>query len=301
MKSKNREKKQYFIKERYKIKEIRYALLFLAPSLIGVSIFVFIPFLDVIRRSFFDTLCNQFKGFGNYMSVLSNDAFVLAVKNTLCFCLVCIPVMLVLSLLVSLMLQRITVFSKLFKTMFLLPMAIPVASVVVLWKVLFYDQGVINSLLVQFGLDQVNWMNSGASFFMLVISYTWKNMGYFMILWLAGLSIIPSSIYEAAALDGAGRMQIFRYITLPNLRGTLVMNLILAFVNSFKVFREAYLVAGEYPEEHIYLLQHLFNNWFSQLDMEKMTAGAVLVTVVVSAFIIIVFRLERRGEADDSE
>ncbi len=292
---KNKNKSSNVSKVPYKAREIRYALLFLAPSLVGVSTFVFIPFLDVIRRSFLDTLGNQYKGLDNYISVLGNDAFHLAIKNTFCFCLVCIPSMLLLSLLVSLMLQRITLCNNLFKTLFLIPMVIPVASVVVLWKVLFFDNGVINNLLVQLGVNPIHWMDSGASFTMLVISYTWKNMGYFMILWLAGLSAIPTGIYEAASLDGAGRMQTFRYITLPNLKSTIAMNLILALVNSFKVFREAYLVAGDYPEDHIYLLQHLFNNWFSQLDMEKMTAAAVIVTMVVTTFIIVVFKFERRG------
>lgn len=272
------------------------AFFFLAPSVIGVMVFVVVPFLDVFRRSFLNAMGTKWKGLSNYTKVIHNDAFLLAVKNTVLFCLCCIPILLLVSLLFSVLIMGMKHLQNICKTLFLLPMAVPVASVVVLWKMLFYDNGIINHLLAHFSINTVSWMDSGASFWMLVISYIWKNIGYFMVLWIAGLSMISNDIYEAAALDGAGSFKKFRFITLPNLTGTIVMNIILAFVNSFKVFREAYLVAGNYPDEHIYLLQHLFNNWFSQLDMEKMSSAAVLVTLVMSAFIIIVLELEHRKE-----
>ena len=97
-----------------------------------------------------------------------------------------------------------------------------------------------------------------------------------MLLWLAGLETIPRPLYEAAAVDGATPFQTFVFITLPNLLPTVVLTTILSLVNSFKVFREAYLVAGNYPQESIYLLQHLFNNWFLSLDIGKLSAAAVL-------------------------
>ena len=113
-------------------------------------------------------------------------------------------------------------------------------------------------------------------------------MGYDMILWLTGLNDIPVSLYEAADIDGAGAFAKFRRITLPMLVPTMLMIGVLSFINSFKVFREAYLVAGDYPDNSIYMLQHVFNNWFTKLDIQKMSAGAVMMSVVVSILMILV-------------
>ena len=116
-------------------------------------------------------------------------------------------------------------------------------------------------------------MGSSAAFWVLIFTYLWRNNGYDMLLWLAGLETIPRPLYEAAAVDGATPFQTFVFITLPNLLPTVVLTTILSLVNSFKVFREAYLVAGNYPQESIYLLQHLFNNWFLSLDIGKLSTG----------------------------
>ena len=133
-------------------------------------------------------------------------------------------------------------------------------------------------------------MNSDASFWVLVFSYIWKNLGYDVILWLAGLLGIPDDIYEAAGVDGAGEWKCFLHITLPNIRPVAFTIIILSFLNSFKVFREAYLVAGNYPQEKIYLLQHVFNNWFSELSVDKMAAGSVLLCLVITVFVLILQR-----------
>ena len=134
-------------------------------------------------------------------------------------------------------------------------------------------------------------MNTGASFAVLVFSYIWKNLGYTMILWLAGLASVPQSVYEAAEMDGAKKSVQFFKITLPLIRPMIFTIVILSFLNSFKVFREAYLVAGNYPQEDIYLLQHLFNNWFLSLSVDKMAAASVLLAGVIGGFVLILQRL----------
>lgn len=106
------------------------------------------------------------------------------------------------------------------------------------------------------------------------------------ILWTAGLEAIPVDQYEAARVDGAGTWQQFWHITWPELQPTLALTLILSLLNAFKVFREAYLVAGRYPQQSIYLLQHLFNNWFLSLDLPRLAAAAVLVALVLLVVIL---------------
>lgn len=268
--------------------------LFVLPSLFGVLGFYLIPFGDVARRSFLNAVGNEFAGLENYRQVLGNQAFRLAAGNTARFVLVCLPLLLALSLGIAVLIQNQRR-KNLLKSAYLVPLAIPAASVVLLWNVVFDNGGLLNGLLSHFHLKGKNWMETDAAFGVLVFSYIWKNLGYDVILWLAGPQGISKSIYEAARVDGAGTWKCFTRITLPNLRPVAFTIVILSFLNSFKVFREAYLVAGNYPQERIYLLQHVFNNWFHELSVDKMAAGSVLLCMVLILFVLM---LQRSWERD---
>lgn len=257
--------------------QVRAAALLLAPSLTGVAVFYLIPFAEVIRRNFTDAPGRRFVGLANYQSVLSNSAFRTAASNTARFLCVCIPALLILSLGMALLTRAAGRYGRLYQTSFLLPLAIPVASIVLLWNVLFSQTGLINAMLQTLGAQPVDFMGTGAAFWVLIATYLWKNSGYDMVLWAAGLDRIPAAQYEAAAVDGANGWQTFRWITWPGLAPTLGLTALLSLINSFKVFREAYLVAGQYPHESMYLLQHLFNNWFLNLELGRITAAAVLI------------------------
>ncbi|MEG1277879.1 MAG: sugar ABC transporter permease [Cellulosilyticaceae bacterium] len=267
--------------------ELGIALCFILPSLLGVAIFVLVPFMDVVRRSFFGAMNGKFIGLKNYNTIFNNDAFKLASGNTIKFILVCIPLLVILSLLLAVLVNSIKYKSEVFKTTFLLPMAIPVASVVLLWRVIFHQNGLLSKLVIELGGQSVDWMKTDWAFWILVASYIWRNIGYDMVLWLAGLSNIPPEIYEAAEVDGAGVWQRFAKITVPNLMPTLFMIVVLSLLNSFKVFREAYLIAGDYPHNSMYMLQHLFNNWFASLDIDKLSAAAVVVAAVILVLILL--------------
>ena len=275
-------------------------LSFLLPGFCGVAVFSLLPFMDVIRRSFVQMVSGRFCGLENYRIVLHNHAFLLAVKNTLRFLLVCLPLLLGISLVLAFLLHAWQmVFHqklRLLKAAYLVPMAIPAASLVLLWKLMFDKHGFVNGILHLCGIHAVDWMNTGAAFFVLVFSYIWKNLGYTMALWLAGLSSISPDLYEAAEMDGAGRMTQFFKITLPLIRPLIFTIVVLSFLNSFKVFREAYLVAGNYPQEDMYLLQHLFNNWFTDLSVDKMAAGSVLLALVITVFVLLLQTLWEKPE-----
>lgn len=271
-------------------------LLFVLPSLLGTGAFLLIPLLDVVRRSFTGAVSGAWTGLANYQKIFSNPAFLLAGKNTIRFTVVCIPMLLALSLFIAVFLHRQARFGSFLKSTFLVPMAIPVASVVLLWRFLFQSQGLLNGILHQLGLRGQDWMNSKYAFWVLVFSYIWKNLGYDIVLWIAGLSGISRNIYEAARVDGAGEWRCFLSITLPNLLPSLYTISVLSLLNSFKVFREAYLVAGDYPHESMYMMQHLFNNWFRDLDLDKMAAAAVVNGAVIFLLILFLQRAWDSGE-----
>ncbi len=267
-------------------KQIKTPYLLLLPSLLGTSVFVLAPFLDVIRRSFFQAVGGGFVGLSNYRQVLENEAFQQALFHTLQFLFTCLPLLLLLSFLLAVLVYHLPFARPLFEAAFLFPMAIPVASVVVFWRLTFHNEGLLNKALSFLGFTGQDWMNTPAAFWVLIFSYIWKNLGYDMILWIAGLSQIPKEQYEAAAVSGAGPLRCFFFITLPQMKGSMAMIGVLSFVNAFRVFREAYLIAGDYPHNSIYMLQHLFNNWFTKLDIQKMTAAAVMLALVISLLLL---------------
>lgn len=254
---------------------------FIAPSLVGVAMFVLLPMLYTIIYSIMDSNATRFVGAENFINVIKNEAFHLALRNTVQFTVICIPLLILTALLVSVLLTEWFPGSYILKSIFLIPMAVPCVSVVFLWNILFARQGFLNGLLHKFGLVGQDWMNTKYAFVVLVLSYIWKNVGYDIILFLVGMVNIPKAYYEAAKVDGAGKWKSFLYITLPNLKSVFTLVMILSLINSFKVFHEAYLVSGKYPHESIYMLQNLFNNWFSNLEFSKMAAATVLICTVI--------------------
>ncbi|MDO5344231.1 MAG: sugar ABC transporter permease [Lachnospiraceae bacterium] len=277
-------------KRRRKRRKELAGVIFLLPDFLGVICFALLPMMKVVERSFQSAVTAQWVGLKNYKGVLENTAFRLAVGNTLKFTAVCLPLLILLSLALAVLVQKLRFGRSLLKSAFLLPMAVPAASVVLVWKVLFHSNGLINGLLAYVGLPRVAWMTSDAAFWVLVISYLWKNLGYDMVLWMAGLAGISTEIYEAAKVDGAGEWKCFTKITLPNLMPSLYTISVLSFLNSFKVFREAWLVAGDYPHQSMYLLQHLYNNWFRELSFDKISAASVLTSAVVFVMILLLKR-----------
>ncbi len=235
----------------------RYAWIwFMLPSVAGVVIFVLLPFLDVVRRSFVTAVTQEWIGFRNYKIIFSNQAFGLAVKNTVRFTLVCLPLLIGIGLFLSVQLSRLKEM-QLIKSLFLFPMAMPAATVVLIWKMMFSRQGFLNGWLMGAGFPGdgalPDYMGTSAAFWVLVFSYIWKNLGYTMVLWLAGIFSVSTDLTEAARVDGATDRQCFWRVVFPNLKGSLYTITVLSFLNSFKVFREAYLVAGSYPHESICL------------------------------------------------
>ena len=250
-----------------------------------------VPFIDVFRRSFTTAVTGEFTGLENYRTVFENGPFRLAVYNTLRFTCICLPLLLILGLAAALMLSQLKQV-QLFKSFFLLPMAMPSATIVLVWKMIFSADGFLNRLLE----THVDFMWTEDAFWVLVFSYVWKNLGYTVILWLAGILAIPGDFIEAARVDGAGSFRVFWSVMLPQLKGSMYTITVLSFLNSFKVFRESYLVAGAYPHESMYMLQHLFNNWFTNLDLDKMAAAAVCVGGVLLIVILLLQRLWDGGD-----
>ncbi len=259
---------------------------FIVPGFIGVMIFIVLPLADVFISSFRRGGQGSFVGLTNYSVVLDNQAFGLAAGNSLLFELVGVPLLIVVSLVVAIEVYEMK--GNIVKFAFLIPLVIPSNSLAVVWKILFAENGIVNGLITKLGGTPISFFDGRAVFRLFVGTFVFKNIGYNMLIWLAGLSAIPTEIYEAAKVDGAGRFTRILRITLPNMKRSFFIVAMLSVVNSLKIFREQYLMAGGYPDTAIYQLQHVFNNWFEKLELGKLTAGAVMTAGVFFGVILVI-------------
>lgn len=256
--------------------------LFLAPSLIGVLLFFVLPFLVVIYYSFLDnSISKKFVAFENYIKVFNNSAFRTAVGNTLTFSAIAVPLAVVLGLVLAFLLDSGIPMRSQLRSAFLTPLMVPIASVVLIFQVLFDYNGVVNELIAKCGGPQIDWLKSSSGLFVIILLFLWKNLGYNMILFLSALGNIPKDVVEGAQLDGAGRWKIFWHIKLRYLSPMVVFTTILSIINSFKVFREVYLLTGEYPVGTLYMLQHYMNNTFASADYQKLSTAAIYMSIVM--------------------
>lgn len=276
-----------------KRKDFLKSLCFLAPSLLGVAVFFIVPFGVVVYYSVIDGVgSREFVLLDNFIKLFKNSAFLLAAGNTLKFSAWAVPLAVVGSLALALMLEARIPLKSQFRTFFLSPMMVPVASVVLIWQVLFNFNGSVNELLLLFGADKIDWLQSEHSLAVVVLLFLWKNLGYFMILFMAALANIPKELLEVADVEGASEWYKFYAIKLRYLSPTVLFVTILSLINSFKVFREVYLLTGDYPYETLYMLQHFMNNTFKSLDYQKLSAAAVVMALVMVVLIALLFKAE---------
>lgn len=267
--------------------------IFLIPSLVGFLIFFLVPFFGSLYYAF---SADGTFSLNNFIYTLQNEAFALALKNTLLFLVICVPLNILLPLLVAIAVRSIGERGRLFRLAYISPLVVPVASVAIFWSILFAPGGTVNHILGTLGIPETDFLHSGWAVVVVALIYLWKNLGYMMVLYLAGLSEIPASYYESASLDGAGAYRKFRDITLPCLWPTIFFVLVLSVVNCFKVFREMYLITGAYPDESVYMLQHYMNNMFSSTDYARLTSAAFIITALIVIFLFFMFRLNRKAQ-----
>ncbi|WP_106769262.1 carbohydrate ABC transporter permease [Paenibacillus faecalis] len=276
-------------------KDASAAMFFLAPSGVGFALFYLIPFVMGVYYSFLShTIDGEFVGLDNYRELLASGSFHKAASNTFFFSAVSVPLMLILSLGLAILLNKNTYIQKWLRTAYVMPLVVPVASIIMIWQLLFDWNGSVNAWLSMLGYERVDWMKTESARLVIIMVYIWKNIGYNVILFLAGLQQIPKDYYETAQIEGAGRFRQFRSITLVYLTSTTFFVVIMSIINSFKVFRETYLIAGDYPHDSIYMMQHYMNNMFMSLDIQKLTAAATLMFGCILLIVLALFAFERR-------
>ncbi len=278
---------------------------FVSPFLIGLLLFVYIPIVWSAWLSLFDArntvTPTHFVGLGNYLYLLQDQLFLSSMGTFVVFALLIVPLTFACSLGLALMLNRITFMRAFFRSAFFIPTACSYVVAAMIWRLSFFNGarfGLANTTLRALGLESVNWLGGENQWywFVLVSLRLWLQVGFYMILFIAGLNRIDRQVYEAAALDGATGWRTFWNITLPLLRGTSVAVAMLLTINAFQAFDEFYntlaTVTG-YPNfgrpPLVYL--YLISLGGGSQDLGLGSAGTLILTVVILAFGLVQNRL----------
>jgi multiple sugar transport system permease protein len=271
---------------------------FVLPGLLGFCVFFILPFGLSLAYAFMDKpIGGSFAGFANFSSLFQNRAYLRGLGNMARFIGISAPLNIAVSLGLAMLINKIAKHREWFSLIFLVPLVIPSGSMVFFWKTLFSYDGALNGLIRGLGMEKINWLDSNLALSVMILIFLWKNCGYNMVLFLAGLGNIPRDYYEAAWVDNASPFKCFIHITMPCLFPTSVLALIMSIINSFKIFREIYLITGSYPHESIYTLQHFMNNMFASLNYPRLTSAAAVLVIIIMLFTRFLLHLEQKAAA----
>jgi len=271
-------------------KENVIAFSFLIPSLAGVALFYIVPFFMSLSYATTDRNGN-FVGIENFVNLFNSEAFRLAAWNTFRFMTVAIPLSIALPLFVACLLFNLKGMGWL-KTILMSPLVIPTASIAFFFQSLFMSNGFLSRLLNV----NTNWLQTDHAFTIAVGLYIWKNLGFNLVLALAARANIPNEYYEWAAVEGMGKIRMFFKITVVYLVPGLFIMFVMSFINSFRIYRELYMLSGNYPHQSIYMLQHYMNNQFMWLNLQNLTTSAFIITFVITVFMVGFFIIDKKSE-----
>lgn len=259
------------------------------PAFLGFAAFYIIPFIRGIWFSFIDNnFLRNFVWLDNYKTVISNKFFRMAVRNTLIFSGISVSATVILALILSVGLVKLSERFSMIKSAYIVPYVLPTASIIFIWQMIFDSDS-------YFALTRLDGFGGLFEVLPLYLLFIWKNIGIDIILITAALSKLPQEVYEAAALDGASGLQKHLKITLPLISPSLFFVLVLSFVNSLKIFKESYLYYNtNYPPDPAYMIQNYMNNHFYKLNYQNLSAAVVMFTIVAGLVIFALYKLEEK-------
>lgn len=285
-------------------KDLPVAVLFLLPSLIGFVIFTGIPIIAALVLSFYDwnlLTTPKFVGLQNYQNLFGSDPIFLKVLwNTLYFVLGSVPLSIILALIVALLLNQKLKAVAFLRAGYFLPVVSSIVAASLVWKWIFNpDFGIVNDFLRMVGISNPpKWITSTVwAMPSIIIVAIWKNVGYNMVIFLAGLQDIPKDLYEAGEIDGANKWQLFWNITLPMLSPTTFFITVISIIGSFQVFGQALVMTEGGPGISTNtIVFYIYQNAFVFFKMGYAAASAWVLFFIILLFTIIQARIgKKRG------
>jgi multiple sugar transport system permease protein len=275
--------------------------LFLLPNIIGFLIFSSIPVVATLSISLLDwdlIRAPRFVGIDNYVKLLTDDAvFRKVLVNTAYYVIGTVPAGIILSLLLAMAMNASVKGISFFRAAFFIPVISASVAVAMMWRWLFNtDFGLINLMLTSIGLPRVPWLSSTAwAMPALIIMAVWKNLGFNMVIFLAGLQGIPAQLYEAASIDGANGWHRFRYITVPMLAPTTFFVLVISVIGSFQVFDLAFVLTKGGPGDATNtMVMYIYNQAFQFFHMGYAASIAWVLFAIIFVITLAQTQLQKR-------
>ena len=237
----------------------------------------------------------SFVGLDNFVKLLSDQKFIAAMLNTAYFVVVGVPLTLVFGLAAALALNRgISRFRTLFRVGYYLPVVTSIVAIAVVWRfVLNPDQGLVNAVLQSLGIRGPAWLADPVlAMPSIIVMATWRNLGFAMVIFLAGLQTIPATLYEAASIDGAGRWQAFRHVTVPMLRPTILFMTVITTIGYLQLFEEPFVMTGGGPlDKTLSISMYMFQQGFAFFHQGYAAAIAWVLFLIVAVVAFVQFRV----------
>jgi multiple sugar transport system permease protein len=278
-------------------------LLMLVPGLVVMGMFTFYPIIKMFVMSFFDwkigyNQVSPFVGIKNYLAVFSDPITGIALANTMFYAVVTVPGQMILGLIAALLINGIRKFSITFRLLYYLPVITSWVVVALLFRYIFSNQGLLNYLLTDIFKwipEHIGWLSTRwPAMTAMTLLGIWKGIGWNMVIFLAALQAVPEEYYEAASIDGAGSVQKFFYITLPNIKGTILFCTVMLTIGAFNTFTPIAVITGGNPAHQTdVVLTWAYYQTFSSLKMGYAAALSFLVAAIVAGIAVILFRMLR--------
>ncbi|MFO8041013.1 MAG: sugar ABC transporter permease [Sodalinema sp.] len=275
----------------------RVAWFFLAPALVMLSIFVLGPIVYLIYLSFtsgsFTRSGSQWIGLANYERAIASPEFWQVLGNTLYFSIATIIPSIIIPLILAAVLEKAIALKSLLRTAYFLPAITSTVAVGLGWRWLFQTDGPINSILDSLGITPIPWLGSATwAMPILILLSIWKQLGFNLVVFLAGLQAIPQSRYEAAKLDGANGFQQFRHVTVPGLYPTLVFVMVTTAMFTLRSFEQVYVMTGGGPLNSTNILVYfVYEQAFALFDFGYAAASATLLLLVALSLVTLQLQL----------
>ncbi|MCI8693204.1 MAG: sugar ABC transporter permease [Lachnospiraceae bacterium] len=281
---------------------------FIAPNFIGFCVFTLIPIIFAFALAFLKWDGSnpiEWAGIGNFLKLTDDTFFRAALINTIIYCVGTVPLTMIASLALAIVLNQKVVGRGIFRTLSFFPYVASLVAITAVWKMLFHpSKGPINSILYNvFHVAQEDlpqWFTGGLVLFSMILFSMWKYMGYYMVIYLAGLQGISAELYEAASLDGANTWNKFRYVTWPQLSSTTFFVVVMLTINCFKVYDVAIMLAGggsgELTTSSTVLVYYIYQKAFIDWDLGYSSAVAMVLFLMVLLVTIIQFRGQAKRE-----
>lgn len=277
------------------------AYTFLLPNLIGFVVFIVLPVIFSFTMSFTNWdgyLQREFIGFGNYVRMFENETFRISLTNTLVFTFFSVPVAVAMAIVLAVLLNYGSKMITAYRLFIFLPYVSSTIAIAAVWNLILHPSlGPVNQILIKLGIENVpRWFSSSQwALFSVIIVSIWKNVGYFMVIILAALQGIPSSLYECAEIDGAGRLQRFFNITIPLLTPAIFFATVIGIIQSFKVFDLIFALTEGGPGRATNVLAYtVYQEAFMRYRMGYASALAVFLFTVIMVFTFIQFRGQKK-------